>query len=117
MTTPEATTFAGALKAAKEAAEKKDYLEVLNFCKKALTLYGSGGSGKEDPKLYPVYLLTGLAQNKLEKTELSESAYRKAIALNATNPLAWHGLFELFSRTGDQQKLAEPCSVLLSLIK
>jgi len=109
------TTFAAAVKAARDAAERKDYAEVLNHCKVAFSL--ASKDSKEDPKNYTLYLLVGLAQNKLDKPEQSEAAYRKAVALNASNPLAWHGLFELFSRTGDQPKIAEVTNTLLGLIK
>eukprot|EP00698_Gefionella_okellyi_P010128 TRINITY_DN2609_c0_g1_i1.p1 TRINITY_DN2609_c0_g1~~TRINITY_DN2609_c0_g1_i1.p1 ORF type:complete len:1412 (+),score=383.91 TRINITY_DN2609_c0_g1_i1:48-4283(+) len=96
-----------ALKAARAAVAEKDFKEALKNCRSAL---------KIDSENYNALVLAGVASAGLEQPAQAEQAYRKAIAADPDNPLAWQGLDKLYVQSGDNEKLMEVLEKQLTFI-
>lgn len=67
------------LKSAREELNKKDYEAARDYCTDVLEIDGEN---------YNALVFLGLAQQNLRNIEKSEDAYKRAIKINPTNPLA-----------------------------
>ncbi|KAF9484467.1 TPR-like protein [Pholiota conissans] len=92
------------LKAARDGITKKDYVTAKK--ESALVL-------DFEPENYNAHVFLALAHLELGELDQSEQIYRKAIALNPAQPLAWQGLSNFYDRKGDWMKQAE---VLVQLV-
>jgi superkiller protein 3 len=86
------------LKVARENIANKDYAKALDFSKKALAF---------EPGNYNAHVFAGVSELNLSHFSESEVAYREAISLNASNPLAWQGLVNLYEIQHDLNGLQE----------
>jgi len=94
------------LKAARDAISKKDFAKALDHSRKVLAL---------DPANYNAHVFAGVSFLNLGQLPDSENAYRQAVSVNPTNPLAWQGLANLFERKEDLSGLKEASLALAEI--
>ncbi|KAJ5336604.1 Tetratricopeptide-like helical [Penicillium brevicompactum] len=80
-----------ALKAVRAALESKDYQ---GAAEKAQALVN------QDPQNYHAHVFLGLANDKLNRNDSSETAYITATRIKADDKAAWQGLLSLYDRQG-----------------
>jgi tetratricopeptide (TPR) repeat protein len=97
------------LKEARKAIDIKDYAAALKHCKEAL---------ETDPKNYNALIFAGVSYANLTppQPQKSEQAYKDAVTIDSNNPLAWQGLADLYSKTGEWRQLVEVCHRVLQLL-
>lgn len=78
-----------ALKAAKAALDAHKYQDAIEQANAALAV---------DPKSYNAKVFLGLAYEKQDQIEASETVYRAAITIKDKDPLAWQGLVTLYEK-------------------
>ncbi|KAL8735625.1 MAG: hypothetical protein Q9166_000794 [cf. Caloplaca sp. 2 TL-2023] len=88
------STVKSALKAAKGALDAQQYDSAIVNANKVL---------KEDAKNYHANVFLGLAFEKQNRHEESEKAYRAAISVKPSDPLAWQGLISLYEQQGGRK--------------
>ena len=101
-----ATQIKNSLKAARESLVKKEYNKALDLARKVLTF---------EPQNYNALVFAGLSLLNLSQFAESEKAYKEAISLNRTNPLAWQGVINLFEKQGTIDKLKEASIALADI--
>jgi len=94
------------LKAARESIAKKDYAKALDLARKVLAF---------EPQNYNAHVFAGISLLNLDQFAESEKAYREAVSLNGTNPLAWQGMINLFEKQGKTDGLKEASLALASI--
>jgi superkiller protein 3 len=94
------------LKAARDAIAAKDYPKALTHARKVLTF---------EPANYNANVFAGVSLLNLSQLPDSEQAYRSAVFINPTAPLAWQGLVNLFERTRDVKQLREASLALADI--
>ena len=94
-----------ALKAAKAALDAHKYEDAIEQANTVLAA---------DPKNYNATVFLGLAYEKQDQHEVSETAYRAAIKLKDKDPLAWQGLVTLYEKQAGK-KLDEYHDAAISL--
>jgi superkiller protein 3 len=94
------------LKAARESIAKKDYGKALELARKILSF---------EPGNYNAHVFAGISLLNLSQYAESEKAYREAISLNTTNPLAWQGLVNLFEKQSNLNGLREATIALADI--
>ncbi|KAG8934379.1 Superkiller protein 3 [Tulasnella sp. 417] len=106
----------GKLKAAKEAIGKKDYATAENAALQVLEYEPENYHALSDvDRWWDSNVFLGLASLEIGKNEQSENAYRKAIALNPEQLLAWQGLSKYYERTKSWNELAETLRKMMDL--
>ncbi|KAI8969575.1 TPR-like protein [Trametes punicea] len=95
----------GKLKAAREALSKQDNEQARDAALSVLEF---------EPENYNANVFLGLAYLRLGDFEKSEQAYRKAIALNPEQALAWQGISQLYEK---QENWAEYANTLERLAR
>ena len=78
-----------ALKAAKAALDAHKYQDAIGQANAALVV---------DPRSYNAKVFLGLAYEKQDQLEASETVYRAAITIKDKDPLAWQGLVALYEK-------------------
>eukprot|EP01133_Synstelium_polycarpum_P009178 gene9178-10769_t len=94
------------LKEAREAIDKKDYNRALEICTDSLTYF---------PSNFNINLFTGLCHYNLGRMQDSERAYQAALALTPASPLPMRGLMEVYTRSGESDKLIKVVTDLIPL--
>lgn len=69
-----------------------------------------------DKSNYNAWIFAGVAASNLEQTAQAEQGYRKAIEIDANNPLAWKGLADLFAKSNERDS-AKVALVFRELIR
>ncbi|KAJ3150781.1 Superkiller protein 3 [Geranomyces michiganensis] len=86
------------LKSAREEIAKKDYELAKDYCNQVL---------ESDSDNYNALVFLGLAEQNLNNAAGSEEAYRRAVKLAPTNPLALQGLANLYAAQENNQGLSK----------
>jgi superkiller protein 3 len=94
------------LKAARENIAKKDYGKALELVNKVLSF---------EPGNYNAQVFAGVSLLNLSRYAESEKAYRSAVLLSDTNPLAMQGLVNLFEKQGNLVGLKEATLALADI--
>lgn len=94
------------LKAARESIAKRDYAKALDLAKKVLAF---------EPQNYNAHVFAGVSLLNLDQFAESEKLYREAVSLNATNPLAWQGMVNLFEKQGKIDGLKDASIALANI--
>ncbi|XP_065183306.1 superkiller complex protein 3-like [Sycon ciliatum] len=81
-----------ALKAAREALDKKEYQDVLKHCKVVL---------RADKNNYMALIFIGVATSELQQLDQAYAAFTKATNSNPELPLAWQGLADFCVKQKD----------------
>ncbi|XP_065837280.1 tetratricopeptide repeat protein 37-like [Oscarella lobularis] len=77
------------LKAAREAIRQKEYKDALKHCKAVLKL---------DKNNYNALLFVGKCASEMDQPDQARAAFKKAVEVDETSPLAWQGLAVLFEK-------------------
>ncbi|EGC32024.1 hypothetical protein DICPUDRAFT_49821 [Dictyostelium purpureum] len=94
------------LKEARVAIDKKDYKTVLEICTEII---------QYDDKNPMIHLFMGLANYNLNNYTQAEKSYIAAVKLQPNSPTPLKGLYELYSKTNENEKITNIIKQLLPL--